>query len=102
MTEVEKLLHFGEIFPKFPDSFQILPGEEVSIQSAVEIKKRTESPNMGMGTGGKECWCQLRDALPKRIVVQNSHWLVVVPWWATWRFETQLVPLRHVIRMCGT
>ncbi|EFX84013.1 hypothetical protein DAPPUDRAFT_187801 [Daphnia pulex] len=36
----------------------------------------------------------------ERIVVQNSHWLVVVPWWSTWPFETLLVPLRHVIRMC--
>ncbi|XP_032796111.2 galactose-1-phosphate uridylyltransferase [Daphnia magna] len=36
----------------------------------------------------------------ERIVVQNSHWIVVVPWWATWPFETLLVPLRHVIRMC--
>lgn len=34
-------------------------------------------------------------------MVQNNDWIVVVPWWATWPFETLLVPLRHVIRMCG-
>lgn len=45
MTEEEKLLHFGEIFSKFPDSFQILPGEEVSIQSAVEISNRILKTN---------------------------------------------------------
>ena len=45
MTENEKLLHFGEIFSKFPDSFQILPGEEVSIQSAVEISNRILKTN---------------------------------------------------------
>ena len=45
MTKEEKLLHFGEIFSKFPDSFQILPGEEVSIQSAVEISNRILKTN---------------------------------------------------------
>jgi len=37
----------------------------------------------------------------ERVVVSNSHWVVVVPWWATWPYETLLLPRRHVIRMCG-
>ena len=41
----QTLLHCGEIFSKFPDSFQILPGEEVSIQSAVEISNRILKTN---------------------------------------------------------
>ncbi|MGM8228638.1 UDP-glucose--hexose-1-phosphate uridylyltransferase [Cellvibrio sp. ARAG 10.3] len=32
----------------------------------------------------------------ERIVVQNQDWLVVVPYWASWPFETLLLPLRHV------
>lgn len=32
----------------------------------------------------------------ERIVVENDHWLVVVPYWATWPFETLLLPRRHV------
>lgn len=32
----------------------------------------------------------------ERIVVQNDHWLVVVPFWAIWPFETLLLPLKPV------
>ncbi|WP_306523072.1 UDP-glucose--hexose-1-phosphate uridylyltransferase [Rheinheimera sp.] len=35
----------------------------------------------------------------ERIVVQNEHWLVVVPYWASWPFETLLLPLSPVARM---
>ncbi|OUJ73620.1 UDP-glucose--hexose-1-phosphate uridylyltransferase [Hymenobacter crusticola] len=31
-----------------------------------------------------------------RIVVQNEHFVVVVPYWAVWPFETLLAPRRHV------
>ena len=34
-----------------------------------------------------------------RIVVQNEHWLAVVPWWAVWPFETILLPRRQVLRL---
>jgi UDPglucose--hexose-1-phosphate uridylyltransferase len=30
----------------------------------------------------------------RRQVWANSHWLVIVPWWATWPFETLVLP-RH-------
>jgi len=35
----------------------------------------------------------------ERIVVENEHWLAVVPYWAVWPFETLLVPRRHVLRI---
>lgn len=35
----------------------------------------------------------------ERIVVENQHWLVVVPYWASWPFETLLVPKFAVARM---
>jgi UDPglucose--hexose-1-phosphate uridylyltransferase len=35
----------------------------------------------------------------ERIVVENAHWLVVVPYWAFWPFETMLLPKRHVLRL---
>lgn len=31
-------------------------------------------------------------ALGKRVVLQNAHWLVIAPFWATWSFETLLLP----------
>jgi UDPglucose--hexose-1-phosphate uridylyltransferase len=34
-------------------------------------------------------------ALGDRLVVRNDRWIVVVPYWAAWPFETLLLPLRH-------
>lgn len=36
-----------------------------------------------------------------RIVVENDSWLVVVPFWALWPFETLLVPKRHIKTLPG-
>jgi UDPglucose--hexose-1-phosphate uridylyltransferase len=35
----------------------------------------------------------------QRIVVEDEHWVAVVPYWATWPFETLLLPRRHVWRL---
>lgn len=35
----------------------------------------------------------------ERVVFENDHWLVVVPFWAVWPFETLLVPKRSVPRL---
>ena len=32
----------------------------------------------------------------ERTVVENQHWLAVVPYWAVWPFEILLLPKRHV------
>jgi UDPglucose--hexose-1-phosphate uridylyltransferase len=34
-----------------------------------------------------------------RVVVGNEHWVVVVPYWATWPYETLLLPRRRVPRL---
>ncbi len=34
-----------------------------------------------------------------RIVVQNAHWLAIVPYWAIWPFEVLLIPRRHVLQI---
>lgn len=34
-----------------------------------------------------------------RTVVENEHWIAVVPYWATWPYETLLLPKRHVLRL---
>lgn len=31
----------------------------------------------------------------ERIVFQNDTFLVVCPWWATWPFETMILPIKH-------
>lgn len=35
----------------------------------------------------------------ERIVVEEEHWVALVPYWATWPFETLLLPKRHVARL---
>jgi UDPglucose--hexose-1-phosphate uridylyltransferase len=43
----------------------------------------------------------LREELARaeRIVVEEEHWVVLVPFWATWPFETLLLPRRPVLRL---
>jgi UDPglucose--hexose-1-phosphate uridylyltransferase len=36
-----------------------------------------------------------------RVVVQTAHWLAIVPFWATWPFETLLLPRFAVSRLPG-
>ncbi len=35
----------------------------------------------------------------ERIVVENEHWMAVVPYWAIWPFEILLMPRRHVLHI---
>lgn len=35
----------------------------------------------------------------ERVVVANEEWLAIVPWWATWPFETLVLPTRPAARM---
>ncbi len=35
----------------------------------------------------------------ERVVVENEHWLALVPFWATWPYEMLLLPRRHVARL---
>jgi UDPglucose--hexose-1-phosphate uridylyltransferase len=34
-----------------------------------------------------------------RIVVNTEHWIAVVPYWASWPFETLLMPKTHVLHL---
>ncbi|CAL8087790.1 unnamed protein product [Calicophoron daubneyi] len=33
-----------------------------------------------------------------RVVIHAKHWLVIVPWWACWPFETIIIPRRRHVR----
>lgn len=44
-------------------------------------------------------YARLEAAEKERIVIENEHWLAVVPFWAFWPFETLLMPRRHVLRL---
>jgi UDPglucose--hexose-1-phosphate uridylyltransferase len=44
-------------------------------------------------------YANLEAAQRERVIVENEHWLAVVPYWAVWPFESLLMPRRHVFRL---
>lgn len=45
-------------------------------------------------------YAELEASKQERIVVENEHWLAVVPYWALWPYETMVIPRRrHVLRL---
>jgi len=44
-------------------------------------------------------YANLETARQERVVIEDEHWLAVVPYWAMWPFETLLLPRRHVLRL---
>lgn len=34
--------------------------------------------------------------IKERIIIENDNWVVLVPYWAFWPFETYIIPKRHV------
>ncbi|MCH8532884.1 MAG: UDP-glucose--hexose-1-phosphate uridylyltransferase [Saccharospirillum sp.] len=40
-------------------------------------------------------YARREQAKGERTVVENDHWIAVVPFWASWPFETLLLPLQH-------
>ncbi|MBN2003382.1 MAG: UDP-glucose--hexose-1-phosphate uridylyltransferase [Anaerolineae bacterium] len=46
-----------------------------------------------------QVYAELETEEKTRVVVENEHWLAVVPYWAVWPFETLLMPRRHILRL---
>ncbi len=44
-------------------------------------------------------YAQLETRDGSRTVVENDHWIAIVPFWATWPYETLLLPKSHVRRL---
>lgn len=47
-------------------------------------------------------YARLEESKQERVVQQTDHWLAVVPYWATWPFETLLLPrflVQHMHRL---
>ena len=42
-------------------------------------------------------YLRLEQTQKQRIVEENDYWIVVVPYWAYWPFETLVLPKRHVL-----
>ena len=77
------------------------PHCQVWAQSTVpnELHKETRAQNEYLA---QTACCLLCDyvsrevAAAERLVVENEHVLALVPFWATWPFETMVLPRRHV------
>ena len=46
-----------------------------------------------------QAYAEKEAASGERVVLATTHWLAVVPWWATWPFETLLLPRFAVQRL---
>ena len=44
-------------------------------------------------------YAQLEFKRQERVVIENDQWLVVVPFWAIWPFETLILPRQQVLRL---
>jgi UDPglucose--hexose-1-phosphate uridylyltransferase len=77
---------------------QIWAGNFLPNEIAVEDR---EQKNYLPGNGSPLLLDYALKELPEgqRVVVQNEHWLAVVPFWAVWPFEILLLPLRQVLRL---
>ncbi len=53
------------------------------------------------GTGMLLDYLADEQASAERIVVENEHWVALVPFWAVWPFEIMVLPRRHVIDLPG-
>jgi len=40
------------------------------------------------------CYAREESRRRERIILESPHWLVVIPWWALWPYETLLLPQR--------
>ncbi len=70
----------------------------------LEPAKEDASQRAYYARHGRRCWSitvNVELAAGERIVVQNDHWVALVPFWAVWPFETLLLPRRHVTGAAG-
>lgn len=70
-----------------------LPNEAAKEDAALRTYRAAHAGNMLLDYAQREV------ALGERTVVQTAHWLAVVPYWASWPFETLLLPLFPVQRL---
>jgi len=67
-----------------------------------EVQREDQTQAAHLATSDENlllAYAALEAADGARTVVENEHWIAVVPYWATWPFETLLLPKRHVLRL---
>ncbi|KAI4207875.1 MAG: hypothetical protein LQ348_000425 [Seirophora lacunosa] len=64
-------------------------------EPAVEIEQLKSYCREQEGHHMLEDYARLESDQRERIVYENSAFIAVCPWWATWPFETMVIALRH-------
>jgi UDPglucose--hexose-1-phosphate uridylyltransferase len=64
-----------------------------------EVAKEERTQAAWQGTQPMLLELATREAGGPRVVVETAHWLAIVPWWASWPFETLLLPRFAVQRL---
>ncbi len=77
---------------------QIWAVEALPTEPAKEDRHQ-QAYHAGSGRVLLEDYAALERARGERIVLENEHWLALVPFWATWPYETLLLPRRHLSRL---
>jgi len=70
-----------------------------------EPRKENEQQRIFRETHGKVfllSYLEEELAREERIVIEEEHWVVLVPFWAVWPFETMLLPKRHIRQLTET
>jgi UDPglucose--hexose-1-phosphate uridylyltransferase len=70
-----------------------LPNEATTEDNSLRAYRAEHGSNMLLD------YAQSEAASGERTVVQTLHWIAVVPYWASWPFETLLLPLFPVQRL---
>jgi len=70
-----------------------LPNEATKEDASLRAYRNTHGSNMLLDYARREA------ALGERTVIETKDWLAVVPYWASWPFETLLLPLFPVQRL---
>ena len=74
---------------------QVWASEHIPTDPAKELRAQTDY----LESHGSCLLCdyvKTELAMAERIVLQNDHFVVVVPFWAVWPFETMLLSRRHI------
>jgi UDPglucose--hexose-1-phosphate uridylyltransferase len=65
----------------------------------LEIAKETTRQKMYYDQHGKSllsAYIDIEEEKKERIVIENEHFIAIVPYWAVWPYETMIVSRRHV------
>lgn len=77
---------------------QVWASDRVPLEVEREITHQRRW-HVDRGTSLLQEYAELERARGERVVVENAHWLALVPWWAAWPFEVMLLPRRSVQRL---